>query len=151
MRSFWKWFIEKDFYIPLGSGKAGRFEKMFSFGNSHSIVTRGSRLSRAPHHHTLPAFLNLYERKITIKDNLGSWWHATDQFCKRNFEFFFLQIRNNIKIFWRNRFKISKAASLCSRVVRPSLNRRLYWSWPNLILKHFSAKYFLIGLKVWKE
>ena len=28
-------------------------------GNSHPTVTRGSRVSRAPPNHTLPAFLNL--------------------------------------------------------------------------------------------
>ena len=28
-------------------------------GKIHPIVTRGSRVSRAPPHHTLPAFLNL--------------------------------------------------------------------------------------------
>ena len=28
--------------------------------NSHPNVTRGSRVSRAPPHHTLPAFLNLH-------------------------------------------------------------------------------------------
>ena len=32
---------------------------MFSFGISHHMVTRGSRVSRAPPHHTLSAFLNL--------------------------------------------------------------------------------------------
>ena len=31
-------------------------------GNSHPILTRGSRVSRAPPHHTLPAFLNLHGR-----------------------------------------------------------------------------------------
>ena len=37
-------------------------------GNSHPIVTRGSRVSRAPLHHTLrgglPAFQNLHGTKI---------------------------------------------------------------------------------------
>ena len=32
---------------------------MFLTGNSHPIVTRGSRVSRAPPHHTLPTFKNL--------------------------------------------------------------------------------------------
>ena len=32
---------------------------MLHFVSSHSIVTRGSRVSRAPPHHTLPAFQNL--------------------------------------------------------------------------------------------
>ena len=31
---------------------------MLHFDSSHSIVTRGFRVSRAPSHHTLPAFLN---------------------------------------------------------------------------------------------
>ena len=33
---------------------------MFSFDNTHPIVTRGSRDSRAPKHHTLPAFINIH-------------------------------------------------------------------------------------------
>ena len=37
--------------------KAGRFAKVLDFARSHSIVTRGP-VSRAPRHHTLPAFLN---------------------------------------------------------------------------------------------
>ena len=36
---------------------------MFSFGNSRPIVTRGFRVSRAPPHHTSPAFLNLQGRR----------------------------------------------------------------------------------------
>ena len=32
---------------------------MLHFDSSHPIVTRGSRVSRAPPHHTLPTFLNL--------------------------------------------------------------------------------------------
>ena len=32
-------------------------------GNIHPKVTRGSRVSRAPAHHSLPAFLNLHGRK----------------------------------------------------------------------------------------
>ena len=35
-------------------------------GNSHPIVTRGSRISRAPPHHTLPAFLNLHDSETKI-------------------------------------------------------------------------------------
>ena len=31
----------------------------FNFNSIHLIVTRGYRVSRAPPHHTLPAFLNL--------------------------------------------------------------------------------------------
>ena len=37
---------------------------MFFFGSSHSIVTRGTRISRAPPHNTIPAFLNVNGRKI---------------------------------------------------------------------------------------
>ena len=43
--------------ISLRSWEAGRFERMPLIGKSHPIVARGSR---APPHHTLPAFLNLY-------------------------------------------------------------------------------------------
>ena len=47
---------------------------MLHFDKSHYIVTRGSRVSCAPSHHTLPAFLNLS----------GSIWgqpdHVTDFF-----------------------------------------------------------------------
>ena len=38
---------------------------MLNFDSSHPIVTRGSRVSRAPPHHILPAFLNFN----------GSWSH----------------------------------------------------------------------------
>ena len=44
--------------------KARRFEIILRFDNSQSIVTRGSRVSRAPPHHTLPAFFNLNGKKI---------------------------------------------------------------------------------------
>ena len=47
----------KKFLLPLRSKKAGRFEKMLELDSSHSIVTRSSRVSRAPPH--LPAFLSL--------------------------------------------------------------------------------------------
>ena len=46
-------------HITLRSKKARRFEKMLNFDNSHSIVTSGSRVSRASPHQTLLAFLNL--------------------------------------------------------------------------------------------
>ena len=36
-------------------------------GNIQPIVTRGSRVSRAPPHHTLPAFLNLHGSKIIYR------------------------------------------------------------------------------------
>ena len=39
---------------------------MFHFGSSHSIVTRGSRVSRVPQRHTLPAFINLNHSIFTI-------------------------------------------------------------------------------------
>ena len=52
--------------LPFSSWKPGRFQRIFSFGNSHPIVRR---VSRAPPHHTFPAFLNLdgmidYQTKI---------------------------------------------------------------------------------------
>ena len=43
-------------FITLRSWKAGRFEKMFSFGSSHPNVTRGFLVSRAPPGHTHPRF-----------------------------------------------------------------------------------------------
>ena len=52
-------------HIPSRSWNAGRFERMSLAGNSHPIVTRGSRVSRAPPHHTLSAFLNVYGSKNT--------------------------------------------------------------------------------------
>ena len=35
-------------------------------GNSHSIVTPGARVSRAPPHYTLPAFLNLHGTNLYL-------------------------------------------------------------------------------------
>ena len=49
-------------FISLRSKKAGRLEKILHLENSHSIVTRGSCISRAPPHHILPTFLNLNGR-----------------------------------------------------------------------------------------
>ena len=49
--------------ILLSFKKAG---KLLPFGSSHPIVTRGSRVSHAPPHHTVPAFLNLHG---SIKQN----------------------------------------------------------------------------------
>ena len=46
--------------IPLRSSKAGRFLIVSVLLTILSIVTRGSRVSHAPPHHTLPAFLNLH-------------------------------------------------------------------------------------------
>ena len=50
---------------------AGRFERVSLTGNSHPIVTGGSRVSHAPPRHTLregfPAFLNLHGRLIQIE------------------------------------------------------------------------------------
>ena len=39
---------------------------MLHFDSSHPIVTRGSRVSRAPPPHTLPAFLNLNGNTIMV-------------------------------------------------------------------------------------
>ena len=38
---------------------------MSLIGDTHSMVTRCSRVSRAAPHHSLPAFLNLHDRKFT--------------------------------------------------------------------------------------
>ena len=43
-----------------------KFQKIFSFSNSHPIVTRGSRVFLAPLHHTPPAFLNLHGINYTV-------------------------------------------------------------------------------------
>ena len=40
---------------------------MLHFDSSHSIVTRGSRVSRAPPRHILPAFLNLNTKTLSTK------------------------------------------------------------------------------------
>ena len=55
---------------------------MFSFGNSHPIVTRGSWVSRAPPHHTFPAFLNLQD--IIIKSRTVDLVAPSD-FSLKNF------------------------------------------------------------------
>ena len=44
---------------------------MIPFGNSPLIVTLGSRVSCAPPHHTLPAFLNLHGRKKNVFSRQG--------------------------------------------------------------------------------
>ena len=56
MFNFWETTTHK---LPLRSKKAERFEKLLGFARSHSIVTRRVTrwVSRAPPHHTLPAFL----------------------------------------------------------------------------------------------
>ena len=51
--------VEIFIHIPLRSKKAGRYAKMLHFDSSLLNVTSDSRVSRAPPHHTLPAFLNL--------------------------------------------------------------------------------------------
>ena len=54
--------------LPLRSWKAGKFERMSLTGNSHPIVTWGSRVSRAKQHNALlkglPVFLNLHGTKF---------------------------------------------------------------------------------------
>ena len=62
---------------------------MLHFYSSHPIVTRGSRVSRAPLHHTLPAFLNLNGRSSI-------------------FGYFFI---SNIKAY-QNKFVVGKARKL---------------------------------------
>ena len=46
--------------VPLRSWKAGRFLVVSLLLTVRPIVTCGSRVSRAPPHYTLPAFLNLH-------------------------------------------------------------------------------------------
>ena len=47
----WKIYVFSDLLknLQLRFLKAGRFERVSLTGNSHPIVTRGSRVSRAPH------------------------------------------------------------------------------------------------------
>ena len=45
---------------------------MLHFDSIHPIVTRGSRVSRPPPHHTLPDFLNLNGISLFIEENF-SW------------------------------------------------------------------------------
>ena len=47
-------------YIPLRFLKAGSFERMSLTGHSHPLVTHGNRVSRAPSHDILLAFLDLH-------------------------------------------------------------------------------------------
>ena len=70
-------FNNDSFFIPLRSWKAWRFERMSLIRNSHTMVTRGSRVPRAPPLHTLreslPAFLNLHDaekyEKLCFENN----------------------------------------------------------------------------------
>ena len=55
----------------MRSKKTGRFEKMLHFDSSQPILTRGSRVSRAPPHHTLPAFLDI-NGSISIDENYNN-------------------------------------------------------------------------------
>ena len=57
-------------------------------GNIHPIVTRGSRVSRAPPHHSIPAFLNLHGRKWY---GLGGGQKVKNIF---NLERFFKKVKN---------------------------------------------------------
>ena len=53
--------------IPWRSRKAGWVERMSLTGNNHPIVTRDSRVSRAPPHHIFPAFVDLHGSKSGLK------------------------------------------------------------------------------------
>ena len=55
--------------LPLRSWKAGSFLVVSLLPTVRSIVTRGSRVSRAPSHHTLLAFLNLHGSRNYIGHN----------------------------------------------------------------------------------
>ena len=48
---------------------------MLHFDISHPIVKRGSRVSRAPPHPTLPAFLNLNGTIINLYDTMNRKIH----------------------------------------------------------------------------
>ena len=76
-----------DLKLPLRSWKAGRFSRMSLTSNSHPIVTRGSRVSRTPPHHTLPAFLNLYGSSDT-------WGRMSPQ---RQFRHFWVRFLSSIQ------------------------------------------------------
>ena len=52
-----------NFFVPLRSKKAERFEKLLGVASSHSIGARGSC---APQHHAFPAFLNLNGRRSLV-------------------------------------------------------------------------------------
>ena len=56
--------LTRAYIRPFSSEKEGRFEKVFSFDSCHPIVTRDSRVSRAPPHHNLSAFLNPHGSNI---------------------------------------------------------------------------------------
>ena len=55
---------------------------MLNFGSSHSIVTRGSRVSRASAHHTLLAFLNLNGTIFAILS--GNFYRVVKNLLLRN-------------------------------------------------------------------
>ena len=56
---------------------------MLHCDKSHPIVTRGFRVSHAPPHHTLPAFLNLIGTLFEIAPgHLLDWFHQDPENCK---------------------------------------------------------------------
>ena len=60
---------------------------MFHFHSSHSIMTRGSRFSRAPPHHTFPAFLNPDGRSYLTFVSLSFYGTYFYQGFYQNFNF----------------------------------------------------------------
>ena len=63
-------------------------------GNSHSILSRSPRISRAPPHHTLPAFLNLHGMKNIFFVNTIFYQHKMD-FLLHLIQFEYFQYLNN--------------------------------------------------------
>ena len=67
-------FVIETLLIKLRAFKARKFERVPLKGNSHSIVTRGFRVSRAPPCHTLrggfSAFLNFHGLKINTLNQI---------------------------------------------------------------------------------
>ena len=60
---------------------------MSLIGNSHPHVTRGYHVSRAPPHHTLPAFLNHYGIERSSINIFGGRSNDLPVFKKLNFNF----------------------------------------------------------------
>ena len=60
----------------------------FVFGNSHPIVTSGSRVSRAPPHHFSPTFLNLHGTKCkrVIRRNRNLYFQPYSDIIRTEFE-----------------------------------------------------------------
>ena len=121
IRNFW----EHHSYSTSKIKKAGCFKRVFSFGSSRPIVTRGTRVSRAPPHHTLTAFLNLHVIKLRIlKDSqctlmvfwrwVSIFWHFDlisanfiSAFCAKSWSFCFNSSEISPAFLWGRNFNLS--------------------------------------------